>query len=171
MPDPVPPAPTTGDDVVIWSGEHSAYWRPNGAGYTTVVEDAGRFTREEAEERTRACGPEKQIELRPAPRPENRYAIDRCEESIRELRSGVPNIDRVRHMLTAAIGTLDAPTPLQRSDHDATPPLLEALEIAETDFSTMARSWDAKGHNRRRADLLRGLRERLERCYPGDEPE
>jgi hypothetical protein len=55
---------------VIWSGEHNAYWRPRGHGYTRPGRregawTAGLFTCEEAERWTCGCGPEKQIEIRP----------------------------------------------------------------------------------------------------------
>lgn len=33
---------------LVWSHEHSAWWRPARAGYTTFLEAAGRYTREEA---------------------------------------------------------------------------------------------------------------------------
>lgn len=35
---------------IILSNEHSAFWRPNMAGYTRILEEAGRYTKEEAEE-------------------------------------------------------------------------------------------------------------------------
>lgn len=34
---------------LIWSNEHAAWWGPGERGYTTVIEEAGRYTREEAE--------------------------------------------------------------------------------------------------------------------------
>lgn len=54
------------DEWLIWSGEHNAWWGPNGGGYTMRGEPeglmgAGVYTRAEAEKWTRACGPEKQI--------------------------------------------------------------------------------------------------------------
>lgn len=33
---------------LIWSNEHGAWWRPNMAGYTVKLADAGRYTRREA---------------------------------------------------------------------------------------------------------------------------
>lgn len=39
----------TGDDWLIWSHKHTAFWRPNFQGYTRFIENAGRYTREEAE--------------------------------------------------------------------------------------------------------------------------
>lgn len=56
-----------GEEVFIWSGEHGAYWRENGCGYTTQRSAAGRYSRADAEARTSHCGPEKRIEIRPAP--------------------------------------------------------------------------------------------------------
>ena len=35
-------------DCLIWSHEHSAWWRPKSAGYTNSINDAGRYTRDEA---------------------------------------------------------------------------------------------------------------------------
>ena len=33
---------------VIWSNEHNAYWKPNEIGYTTDIDEAGRYTHDEA---------------------------------------------------------------------------------------------------------------------------
>lgn len=33
---------------LVWSHEHSAWWRPNHSGYTTFLAGAGRYSREEA---------------------------------------------------------------------------------------------------------------------------
>lgn len=33
---------------LIWSNEHRAWWRPNARGYTTFIESAGRYSRDEA---------------------------------------------------------------------------------------------------------------------------
>ncbi len=41
---------TPSDRYLVWSNEHTAWWRPNAAGYCTSVADAGRFTKEEAED-------------------------------------------------------------------------------------------------------------------------
>lgn len=49
--------------VLIWSGEHFAWWRPNGAGYTTQLAGAGVYERAEAVRLTHHCGPEKKIEI------------------------------------------------------------------------------------------------------------
>lgn len=54
--------------VWIWSGEHSAYWRPDASGYTVYPHVAGVYSRAEAESLTSHCGPEKKIELRPVAR-------------------------------------------------------------------------------------------------------
>lgn len=53
------------DPVFIWSGEHNAYWRTGGNGYTVRASKAGIWTREEAVRQTIHCGPEKRIELEP----------------------------------------------------------------------------------------------------------
>lgn len=49
----------------IWSDEHRAYWKPNGNGYTTDRDLAGRWTIARAYRRTSHCGPEKAIHLEP----------------------------------------------------------------------------------------------------------
>lgn len=51
------------EQVMIWSGEHHMWWRPEGKGYTAKSALAGRYTREDAESRTSHCGPEKKIEI------------------------------------------------------------------------------------------------------------
>ena len=33
---------------LVWSNEHRAWWRPNSQGYTTKIEAAGRYDRDEA---------------------------------------------------------------------------------------------------------------------------
>lgn len=56
------------EGFVIWSGEHGAYWREGGHGYTTAFLGAGVYSREEAERRIGGSGPEKRIEIRPISR-------------------------------------------------------------------------------------------------------
>lgn len=34
---------------LVYSREHNAFWRPSAAGYTNLIEDAGRYTKAEAE--------------------------------------------------------------------------------------------------------------------------
>lgn len=34
---------------LIWSNEHGAWWAPNSRGYTTLLEAAGRYTKEQAD--------------------------------------------------------------------------------------------------------------------------
>jgi len=36
------------NSYLVWSHEHSAWWRPARQGYTTFLERAGRYTRDEA---------------------------------------------------------------------------------------------------------------------------
>jgi len=48
--------------VFIWSAEHHAFWRPDGAGYTEHLSAAGRYSFRAAFDRTKHCGPEKRIE-------------------------------------------------------------------------------------------------------------
>lgn len=50
-----------GKDVLIWSSEHHAWWRPDRSGYTTFRSAAGRYSFEDAWEATSGCGPEKKI--------------------------------------------------------------------------------------------------------------
>lgn len=54
--------PFLGQVVVIWSGEHEAWWRANGGGYTTVEAEAGLYSFEDAWRRSQHCGPEKCIQ-------------------------------------------------------------------------------------------------------------
>lgn len=35
-------------DYVVWSNEHSAWWRPDKCGYCTHLSGAGHYTREQA---------------------------------------------------------------------------------------------------------------------------
>lgn len=37
-----------GDAYLVWSNEHGAWWRANSAGYTTLLNQAGRYGRDEA---------------------------------------------------------------------------------------------------------------------------
>lgn len=53
------------DPVLIWSGEHRAYWGPKRSGYYDR-RGAGWYDRSEAQDLTSHCGPEKKIELHPA---------------------------------------------------------------------------------------------------------
>jgi hypothetical protein len=70
---PAPSAPSTPDQprcVRIYSDEHRAWWRPFGHGYTDTRADAGVWTKDEAIDATKHCGPEKKITLEfgsPAP--------------------------------------------------------------------------------------------------------
>jgi hypothetical protein len=54
--------------VYIWSREHGAYWRQGAAGYTDDRNQAGIFGFEDAFNRTKHCGREKQIEYISAPK-------------------------------------------------------------------------------------------------------
>lgn len=56
---------TTSTKVYIFSAEHGAYWRPEGAGYTTERDDAGVWEKEDAKRITSHCGSEKRIRLIP----------------------------------------------------------------------------------------------------------
>lgn len=41
----------TADEYLIWSNDASSWWKPNGAGYTANIYQAGRYTLHEARER------------------------------------------------------------------------------------------------------------------------
>jgi len=56
-------APTTAGQVVIWSSQLRAWWRPYARGYTDDLAQAGVWTRSEAERITAHCRPEKRIRL------------------------------------------------------------------------------------------------------------
>jgi len=36
------------DSYLIWSNEHRAYWKPRSSGYTTSIDGAGIYSRDEA---------------------------------------------------------------------------------------------------------------------------
>lgn len=38
------------NEFLIWSLEHTAWWAPDKMGYTTVLQQAGRYTRNQADE-------------------------------------------------------------------------------------------------------------------------
>jgi len=54
-------ADNKGKNVYIWSGEHNAYWREKGAGYTTKIHDVGIYDIEDAWSRVYHVGIEKRI--------------------------------------------------------------------------------------------------------------
>ncbi len=73
------------DPVRIYSGEHGAYWRKDGHGYSSDIRDAWVLSRKEAERRTSHCGPEKLIQLEPV-------SVSPMLEELRqaiELRQGI----------------------------------------------------------------------------------
>lgn len=51
-----------GKNVLIWCGEHAAWFRPFAAGYTTNKSNVGVYVFEDAWKRTYHCGPEKDIQ-------------------------------------------------------------------------------------------------------------
>ncbi|MHB9879143.1 hypothetical protein ACSMXM_05715 [Pacificimonas sp. ICDLI1SI03] len=63
----IPRPAATPDVVLIWSGEHHAYWRPNSAGYCTDGLGAGLYSRAEAERIVRGCDAEKKVQIREIP--------------------------------------------------------------------------------------------------------
>jgi hypothetical protein len=54
-------AKMAGKRVLIWSGEHGCYWRPDRCGYTRRTDDAGIYEFHDAWAATSHCGPEKRI--------------------------------------------------------------------------------------------------------------
>ncbi|WIM97812.1 hypothetical protein ACTOB_001366 [Actinoplanes oblitus] len=38
------------DSYLVWSNQKTMWWRPRNSGYTQYIEEAGRYTRAEAEE-------------------------------------------------------------------------------------------------------------------------
>jgi hypothetical protein len=49
---------------LLWSSRHDAWWRPDACGYTTVLKNAGRYTRDEAVRHVVAsaqCGVREQV--------------------------------------------------------------------------------------------------------------
>jgi hypothetical protein len=42
------PTPTTPADFLVWSNQKGAWWRPNHSGYTSIIDEAGRYTLAEA---------------------------------------------------------------------------------------------------------------------------
>lgn len=52
--------------VKIYSKQWGAWWRANGAGYTTDIAQAGIYTAQDAWQYVSHCGAEKKIELHDA---------------------------------------------------------------------------------------------------------
>lgn len=101
------------DKVRIWSGEHRAWWRPDGCGYTPHMIEAGIYTRWDAERRTKHCDPSKMIEIQDAdkapqsscaaqePIPEH-YSLD--EVAARTLRDWLNDGDGGLNDVTIHVG-------------------------------------------------------------------
>ncbi|MDN5849112.1 MAG: hypothetical protein L0H63_05660 [Nitrococcus sp.] len=65
------PTPTPADGKwLVWSNEHGAWWRPAKWGYTRAIEEAGRYTRAEAD----AIVAQANIVIEPGERP-NEVAV------------------------------------------------------------------------------------------------
>jgi hypothetical protein len=71
--------------VLIWSGEHQAWWEPDGNGYTDDRDTAGRWWYEKAVAATKHCDPEKKISFWTARRFEQgitlEAALDRPDDA------------------------------------------------------------------------------------------
>jgi hypothetical protein len=68
--------------VLIWSGEHQAWWKPNGNGYTDDRDSAGRWWYTQAVVATKHCGPEKKISFWTARRFEQGITLEDAKESL-----------------------------------------------------------------------------------------
>lgn len=53
------------------------WWRPNAAGYTNEIRDAGRYSQEDAEAHIKGLGPEKMARIFPAPIDPPRWVVVR----------------------------------------------------------------------------------------------
>lgn len=72
-----PEEPADPVTYLLWSGRHGAWWRPDQRGYTTVLENAGRYGRAEALDcvlRSAQCGVREQVTSMVAA-PENWAAV------------------------------------------------------------------------------------------------
>jgi hypothetical protein len=99
------------DAVLIWSGEHHAYWRPNSAGYCTDGFGAGVYDRVTALQIVAGCDPEKRV-------------------SIREID---PNWPIVAHLASSPASTGDA---VQRITCDQYPEIIQAARWMDDDNGT-----------------------------------
>lgn len=66
--------------VAIWSGEHGAYWRDSGHGYTTKACDAGKFDVADATRKIKGLGPEKACRIVMIECPDGGCCHHLCEE-------------------------------------------------------------------------------------------
>lgn len=57
------------DGCLIWSAEWRMWWRSHGYGYTSIRDDAGRYTIADAYASTRHCDPSKGIMFEQVPTP------------------------------------------------------------------------------------------------------
>lgn len=78
-------------EVMIWSSEHGAWWKPGAAGYTNVADAAGRWSFAHAFDLVSHCGPEKRIffELAADPEPEAIGSRPGCRGATVATRSGL----------------------------------------------------------------------------------
>lgn len=94
------------DIVRIWFGRRGAWWKPDGASFTTRVEQSGLFRREKAERLTKDLGRELRIEFD-------------LVVAARPPRSLIPTTDAIaierpglREILESSLRTLSAATSL-----------------------------------------------------------
>ena len=88
--------------AIIWSGEHRAYWRKDGCGYTRLLAAAWRLPWDMAVARTSHCGPEKLIQIKPAPDMSPAAMLERLRARAAETEDAD---------LEAAIGLIPEPPP------------------------------------------------------------
>lgn len=67
LPGPHVTVTATKEPVVIWSGEHNAWWGPNKSGYYTDPAKIGHYTVIEAIHATHHVGPEKMVRIEDSP--------------------------------------------------------------------------------------------------------
>jgi hypothetical protein len=76
---------------IVWSNEHRQFWRPERCGYTSRIEQAGRYTKTEAETICNGANYRSNSDLRNGippeifmPAPEAFYAFDAIRETLEE---------------------------------------------------------------------------------------
>jgi hypothetical protein len=79
--------------VLIWSGEHHAWWRPGGVGYTEHRYLAGRWFYEAAVKTATGCGPEKKIYFMLADRPEQGLTLEAALDMTDQMENKKPFTD------------------------------------------------------------------------------
>lgn len=84
-------------DYLIWSNEHTAWWKPAHRGYTTVIHEAGRYTSAEADRIVAAAN------FNPSAPPN-------------EVKCLAPSIAKLRYELARFLEGVDTATALANGD-------------------------------------------------------